>query len=35
MHEQFLELVRKYNLNDFAASVKIYAIKKPDTEGLV
>ena len=27
MHEQFLELVRKYNLNDFAASVKIYAIK--------
>jgi SAM-dependent methyltransferase len=28
MHEQFLELVRKYNLNDFAASVKIYAIKK-------
>ena len=26
MHEQFLELVRKYNLNDFAASVKFYAI---------
>ena len=29
MHEQFLELVRKYDLNDFAASVKVYAIKQP------
>lgn len=27
MHEQFLELIRKYDLNDFAASVKVYAIK--------
>lgn len=30
MHEQFLELVRKYNLNDFAASVKVYAMKQSD-----
>ena len=27
MHEQFLELVRQYDLNEFAASVKVYALK--------
>ena len=29
LHARLLDLLRRYNVNDYAASVKVYAIKKP------
>jgi arsenite methyltransferase len=30
MHRQFADLLRRYNVNDFAASVRVYAVKPND-----